>query len=234
VAPPDGLSATATQTRPDEAEGNAFHVRIVNDGATPVTVLSVQLASGAFHAVPPTVREETFPPGATYDLPSRYGAAVCDGSALDPLRVVMSLRGAAGPVETVLPLRSDDGLLRRIHGEECRQQDLAKRLAVELVGPLEADPEEPDRLVGTLRLDRLDEGGAIELSSLRGTVLFGASLRADAGSPVLRLGPGQDRLRRLSSSTSPRAPPTRSRRARSRTRSWPSSRSCRRLPWRPR
>lgn len=166
--PPAGLSASATQTRPDEAAGHRFQVKVDNAGSAPVTVTGLQLRSPGFRPAPFTEREETFPPGIDYDLPAPYGAVDC-GHGVEPLTVALSLREGAGTREVVVPLRSDDGLMARIHAAECRQQALAGQLAVSLAGDLVPDGQ---ALRGVLRVQRRNTREPVAVDSVTGSVIY--------------------------------------------------------------
>lgn len=168
-SPPAGLTASATQTRPDEAAGHRFQVKVDNAGSAPVTVTGLQLRSPGFRAAPFTAREETFPPGIAYDLPAPYGDVDCR-HGVDPLRVVLTLREGDRTRQVLVPLRSDDGLMARIHAGECRQQALAGQVAVSLAGAL--TPDGPQALRGVLHVQRRATREGVAVDSVTGSVIY--------------------------------------------------------------
>lgn len=86
-APP--LSVSLDQSR-DLENRHLLAVGLVNEGDTPVQVVRLQLRSGAWSTVAPTVREELLAPGRRLAFPLTYGRADCRGSG--PALVVVGYR----------------------------------------------------------------------------------------------------------------------------------------------
>lgn len=172
--PPPGVTALATQTRPDEAAGDRFQVKVSNDGAVPVTVSGVQLRSPGFAPAPVTTREEVFPPGIAYDLPAPYGSPVCD-RPVAPLEVLLRLREGGTTRDVVAPLAEDDGLMGRIHDTECRQRALARQVQVQLdprLVPVPGTSGADLELGGVLHVRRGTTQEPVTVPSTRGNVLY--------------------------------------------------------------
>ena len=162
------MTAVAAQNRFDEVDPGSFEIGVTNTGTTPFTVTSVRLDSPGFAATDATAREEPFPPSVRYDMPARYGAARCD-RAVEPATAVVEVRPAQGPAQTVrVPLASPDGLLARLHDQDCARQDLAQKVQVTL-----ADVRQDGVDVrAAVHVQRLSAGGTITVTELRDSKLF--------------------------------------------------------------
>jgi len=179
------VRAVATQTRFDQVEDRVFEITITNTGQAPFTVSSVRLDAPGFDPVPASLRDEPFQPGDTYDMPAHYGPARC-AAATEPARAVVELHRDGGPTGTLrLPLDSPDGLLRRLHDQDCARQDLSRQVHVTL-----ADVR-LDGLVlrAAVRVERAGSAAAITATELRDSKLFAFTVSLPA-----RLEASADRL----------------------------------------
>jgi hypothetical protein len=190
AAPAPELTAEARQYRADVAH-RRLAVALTNEGAEPVTVLSVQLAAPGFEPQAATERVVELAPGARVDLRTQYGAARCDGPPPGPpdlARVtVRAPDGSQDELRVVLP--PGTGLLERIRTKDCAQREL--RAAVDLqLGPTWTRSGE--RLVGELVVLRGSGDAPVTVTEPAGHIVF--TVRpAVAASPLVALAPGQRR-----------------------------------------
>lgn len=175
-APAPALVAHASQTRPDAAAGGRFQVVVENTGTLPFTVRSVQLVSPAYAKGPPAEADSDFEPGHRVSLPAPFGAVRCAASAKGA-QVALSLVVQGEQQTRNYPLRSDNGLLERIHAKECAALALAKKVNLELDDELLLDGAQAEpALNGVLTVTRRSADGAVKVSGTRGSVLYNVTL----------------------------------------------------------
>ena len=160
-----GLEAEAVRLRTDEAIGGQFQVRITDTGDDAFTVTSVALDSPGFTALPASVETAQFAPGRVIDLPTPYGAPVCDAEPL-PAAVRLTVVRPDGARETVrAPLSAD--VLQLIHDDECAVLAVAEVVDVAITGL--ADTAEA--LDGSLTLTRREGDEPVVAATLGRSVL---------------------------------------------------------------
>lgn len=188
--PPQGLIAVATQTRPDAAEGGRFQI-LMTAGPQPIVARTLRLVAPGFTPVAPTVVDTAFRSEERWSLPVPYGEVICteqgDGG---PFAAEASLSVDGGPVRTVrVPLVSPDGLMERIHREECAAHLLARQvsLGLRVTGPgtgTGVDAVIPAQLL----LTRRDTAEEVTVDEVQGSVLYSV-----AGTDLpATLAPGSD------------------------------------------
>ena len=143
-----GLRAEAVRLRTDEAIGGQFQVRITNTGDDAFRVTSVALDSPGFTALPPSSETAEFAAGRVIDLPTPYGAPVCDAEPI-PAAAQLTVVRPDGSQEAVrAPLSAD--VLGLIHDEECAVLAVAEVVDVAVTDLA----DEGDSLAGSLTLTR--------------------------------------------------------------------------------
>ena len=184
VPPVAGIEALAVQLRTDEALGGQVQVRVTDTGTEPFTVTSVAIDSPGFAPLPDRAETAAFVPGRTIDLPTPFGAALCDRAA-EPAAARLTVVRPDGRSEVLrVPLGAGD--LVRIHAETCAAAAALAVAGVTVTG-LTVDGEV---VTGSLVLTRAgDDDRPVTLTRLEGNVLYDA----DADLPV-RLGEGRASL----------------------------------------
>jgi hypothetical protein len=159
-----GLEAEAVRLRTDEAIGGQFQVRITDTGDDAFTVTSVALDSPGFTALPATAETAEFAPGRVIDLPTPYGAPVCDAEPLPAAAQLTVVRpGAQEAVRA--PLSAD--VLQLIHDEECAVLAVAEVVDVAVTDLA----DEGDALAGSLTLTRREGDEPVTAATLGRSVL---------------------------------------------------------------
>jgi hypothetical protein len=160
-----GLEAEAVRLRTDEAIGGQFQVRITDTGDDAFTVTSVALDSPGFTALPATAETAEFAPGRVIDLPTPYGAPVCDAEPL-PAAAQLTVVRPDGAQEAVrAPLSAD--VLQLIHDEECAVLAVAEVVDVAVTDLA----DEGDSLAGSLTLTRREGDEPVTAATLGRSVL---------------------------------------------------------------
>jgi hypothetical protein len=160
-----GLEAEAVRLRTDEAVGGQFQVRITDTGDDAFTVTSVALDSPGFTALPATAETAEFAPGRVIDLPTPYGAPVCDAEPL-PAAAQLTVVRPDGTQEAVrAPLSAD--VLQLIHDEECAVLAVAEVVDVALTDLADAGGS----LAGSLTLTRREGDEPVTAATLGRSVL---------------------------------------------------------------
>jgi hypothetical protein len=167
VPPVTGIEAVAVQLRTDEALGGQVQVRVTGTGSEPFTVTSVAIDSPGFAPLPDRAVTAAFVPGRTIDLPTPFGAVVCDRAA-EPAATRLTVVRPDGRSEVLrVPLAAED--LTRIQAEACAAQAVFAVAGVAVTG-LAVDGE---TVTGSLALTRAgDDDRAVTLSRLDGNVLY--------------------------------------------------------------
>lgn len=170
-----GMRALAIRLRTDLAVGGQFQTRITNTGSEPFKVVAVSLDSPGFQRLPFAGRLAMFNPGATIDLPTRYGEVVCgEDIGVDPVFAAVQLQRPDGAIEEVrIPLEAPDDIIDIIHSEECHALALAATVDVSLGGDFTTTEVDGQTVVeATITLTRRDNTEEITLSELRGSVVL--------------------------------------------------------------
>jgi hypothetical protein len=103
------------------------------------------------------------------DLPTPYGAPVCDTTPL-PAAAGLTLVRPGGRVESVrVPLAAD--VLELVHHEECAMRAVAEVVDVSVTGLV----DDGDALLGTLTLTRRDGEPRVAATTLSRSVLLDAA-----------------------------------------------------------
>jgi hypothetical protein len=180
-----GLAAEAVRLRTDEAIGGQFQVRITDTGEEPFTVTSVALDSPGFTVLEPRQLSAEFVPGRVIDLPTKYGAPVCDADAQPAGARITVVRPGQPAEELLVPLEGD--VLTLIHDEECAVLAVAEVVDIAVTGL----HEEGDDLVGQIELTRRSGDEPVTAHRLGRSVL----LEADAPDLPAELAAEDDGLR---------------------------------------
>jgi hypothetical protein len=167
-----GIEARAVQLRTDEAPGGQVQVRVTDTGSEPFTVTSVAIDSPGFAPLPDEAVTAGYVPGRTIDLPTPFGAAVCD-HAPEPAAARLGVVRPDGRAEVLrVPLAAED--LTRIHAETCAAQAVLAVAGVAVTGTA----VDGRTVTGSLVLTRGgDDDRAVTLTRLDGNTLYDA--RAD-------------------------------------------------------
>ncbi|GGG03038.1 hypothetical protein GCM10007304_16360 [Rhodococcoides trifolii] len=175
-APPSEISASAYRSRVDDATGGQFQITVTNTGERPVDVHSIALDSPGFDSVPPSVRDVQLQQGSRIDIPTLYGAAVCD-SSVEPLSARLSVTREGEPQRDVdVPLDQPYDIIDRIHSEECTAERVESEVTLTL--SISAPPAvSTDPLNASLEVTRGKFDGPIRVDELAGSLLYG--LKAD-------------------------------------------------------
>jgi len=189
------MSALAVRLRTDVAVGGLFQTRMTNTGSESFSVLAVSLDSPGFEQLPFGGRPAAYRPGATIDLPTPYGAAVCDeGIGVDPAYTAVQVQRPDGRMEEVrVPLAAPDDILDRIHTEECHQLALAAAVEVSLGGFTHTEADGKAVLQSEIALTRGGNTDEIALTELRGSVVFDVSF-AEPDDPPSPMASDEDEL----------------------------------------
>jgi len=193
--PVPGLRALAVRLRTDVAIGGQFQTRITNTGSDPFRVLAVSLDSPGFERLPFAGRPADYNPGATIDLPTEYGPALCgEGVGVDPVFSALQVQWADGRLEDVrVPLEAPDDIIDRIHDEQCHALALAAAVGVALGGFSPAELDGRAALQADITLTRGENTEEIALTELRGSVVFDVSF-AEGSEPAPAMAADQREL----------------------------------------
>jgi hypothetical protein len=165
-----GMAAEVVRLRTDEAVGGQVQVRLTNTGDEAFTVTAVALDSPGFTALAERPVTAEFPPGRVIDLPTPYGAPVCDVAPVPAAAGVTVVR-PGGETEAVhVPLAAD--VLELVHDEEC-----AVLAVTEIVDVTVADlADDGDALTGSLTLTRRTGDQRVTATALGRSVLLDAEV----------------------------------------------------------
>lgn len=182
-----GIRALAVRLRTDLAVGGQFQTRITNTGSEPFSVLAVSLDSPGFDRLPFAGRPAVYNPGATIDLPTLYGKAVCGaGVVVDPVFAAVQVQRPDGQTDELrVPLEASDDIVDRIHGEECHALALAEAVDVSLGGDFSTAEVDGETVVqATITLTRGENTEEIALTELRGSVVIYVLFADDSDAPA--------------------------------------------------
>ena len=190
-----GMRARAVRLRTDVAIGGQFQTRLSNTGTETFTVVGIRLDSPGFEQLPFAGRPGRFQRGATIDLPTAYGAALCgDGIGVDPAYAAVQVQRPDGLIEEArVPIEAPDDILDRIHSEECHLIELAAAVGVTLGGFTLAQDDGEPVMQADITLTRGDNSEEIALSELRGSVVWDASF-AEPDEPPPSMAPQDSEL----------------------------------------
>jgi hypothetical protein len=186
--PAPGGPRLAAPVQQDRLDATRRMVTVPLTSPRAVTVESVQLAGPYFAVVPAVSFGQPLAAGGRIDFPVGYGAAQCGAKAGRTIAVVTVRPG--GTVR--LPVTGD--ALGRLWRADCVQQHLEAAFTVTWSGPwrrLPASPGQAQRLGGTLRLALTTTQASVEVTGLRGSVLYDL---AGTGTGHARLGGRQSTL----------------------------------------
>ncbi len=167
-AGPSALPLTVSLDQSRDLENrHLLAARVTNDGGEPVDVVRLQVRSGAWSTVAPTVREETLAPGRRLAFPVPYGAADCRSAGAASL--VVGYRRDGALQEAVVPVPAEDPLLPRLHRREC---DLAALGRAADVGFAPGWTRVGDTARGELRLSRRRGDTPVTVTAVDGSVIL--------------------------------------------------------------
>jgi hypothetical protein len=132
--------------------------------------------------LPATRVTAEYAPGRVIDLPTPYGAPVCDVGIQPVGARITVVRPGRGAAEVRVPLAGD--VLTRIHEEECAVQAVAETVGIAVTGL----HDDGDALAGELRLTRRAGREPVTARQLSRSVL----LEANAPELPVELGADQD------------------------------------------
>jgi hypothetical protein len=164
-----GMAAEVVRLRTDEAVGGQVQVRVTNTGGDVFTVTAVALDSPGFTALPEKPVTAEFAPGRVIDLPTPYGAPVCDVAPLPAAAELTVVRPGVGTEAVHVPLAAD--VLQLVHDEECAVLAVGEVVGVTVTG-LAGDG---DALWGSLTLTRRTGEQRVTATALGRSVLLEAS-----------------------------------------------------------
>ncbi|RBY82658.1 hypothetical protein [Blastococcus sp. TF02A-26] len=169
VPPVEGIAAEAVENRTDRAAGGQVQVKVSDTGAEPFSVTSVAIDSPGFEPLPAVPVTASFVPGRRIDLPTPYGAPVCD-TAAEPAAARLTVVRPSGAVEELrVPMAAE--VLTVVHGRLCASLAVGDLVTVEVVDLV----ERPESLVGRLVLTRAgDDERPVVATRVEGNVLYSA------------------------------------------------------------
>lgn len=169
VPPVAGIAAEVVENRTDRAAGGQVQVKVTDTGTEPFTVSSVALDSPGFAPLAPVPVTASFVPGRRIDLPTPYGAPVCD-TAAEPAAARLTVVRPGGAVEELrVPLAAE--VLAGIHARLCAAVAVRELVAVAVVDLV----PQGDVLTGRLAVTRTggDDAG-VTVTRVEGNVLYAA------------------------------------------------------------
>lgn len=187
AAPAPALSADARQYRSD-VPLRLLSITTTNDSDRTVRIERVQLQARGFVALPSAPVDVLLKPGERVDVPVAYGRSRCASPLPDGVDAARMLvrTGTGAPVEVVVRIRPDGGLLPRLHASECAQATVRGAVSLTLAP---AWVRRGDRLEGALVVQRVAGDAPVEVVEPAGHIVFTVSGRLPA-----RLRPGATTL----------------------------------------
>jgi hypothetical protein len=174
---PDKLSAQVVQLRRDEALGRV-EVGVTNEGSDQVAVTRLRLRIDGFTGGGWVAKDSPIPAGQVVNLPVPYGAARCPAAGAPVVgRIRVDMRLAAtyeAPARVVhLAATASRPLVTRILTALCTAERLRAEVALSF-GPTWRSEGHGDglRLHTTIEARLAPSAGALDLSQLRGNVLY--------------------------------------------------------------
>jgi hypothetical protein len=183
TTPAPGGPRLAAPVQQDRLDATRRMVTVPLTSPQAVTIESVQLVGPYFAVVPAAPFAQPLAGGTRIDFPVGYGAAQCAAKAGKTIAVVTVRPGGT----LRLPVTGD--ALGRLWRADCVQQRLEAAFSVTWAGPwrrLPAAAGQAQRLGGTLQLALRSAKTSVEVTGLRGSVLYDL-----VGTGHARLGGGQ-------------------------------------------
>ncbi|MGY1772738.1 hypothetical protein [Blastococcus sp. SYSU D00813] len=167
VPPVAGIAAEVVENRTDRAAGGQVQVKVTDTGSEPFSVTSVAIDSPGFAPLAAVPVTASFVPGRRIDLPTPYGAPVCD-TAAEPAAARLTVVRPGGAVEELrVPLAAE--VLALVHARMCAAIGVQQVVTV-AVADLEAGAES---LTGRLVLTRTgSDDRAVTATRVEGNVLY--------------------------------------------------------------
>ncbi|NYJ06116.1 hypothetical protein [Petropleomorpha daqingensis] len=132
-----------------------------------------------------TPNEAALPDGTALDFPVVLGTADCDGPP-GTAEAEVVVRDPTGGTRTLDVPLDDDGLVRRLHAEDCADEALRAQVAIEVAG---VAPVDEHSVQVTVRLRRLSGDDAVRVTGTRPNTVY--DLSTDGRLPTLRHGGGE-------------------------------------------
>jgi hypothetical protein len=179
VATPAGLSVSVLQYRLDY-EIRRIQIKVINDGADPVTVSAARLTSPAFTADAAWLSkdradETMIAPGTATDLPALLAPTNCAGRPALTGSARIDLRLADGTIgrTAALPVQDPFGSIAKVHSQDCRRAAALAIADLTLVDPLRTTTRD-GALLGLLDLKLTPTGapGSLTVESIGSTTLL--------------------------------------------------------------
>jgi hypothetical protein len=172
------LTGALLQYRRDEL-ARRLQVRLTAHRAG-LVVEQLTFRTQGWPAAAATTNDAQLPSGTALDLPVVLGTADCSGPPGAPSAEVV-VRDPAGRTQTLEVPLDDDGLVRRLHAEDCADQALRAQVAIEVA---DVQPADERSVLVTVRLRRLSGGDAVEVTGTRPNTVY--DLTAHGRLPTLR------------------------------------------------
>lgn len=170
-AVPSGITTSVFETRFDAALGQV-QLRVTNDSADSVTIVSAALVSGRYPDATPFDRGQSVPAGSARDLPVKLGTPACSATETDDrARVVVALENGR-TAETLLPLDGDD-ILAAAQERDCRIEAVATHAEVRPPSALVWTPGAAAAAVLVFDVIPTGAPGSLTIRSANPTTLLG-------------------------------------------------------------
>lgn len=191
-----GLSASIVQLRRDEVL-KRVEIAVTNTSRVPVVIQTIDLHVPGYSGGGRQPEDEPLPPGQVVNLPTPYGEISCPATGdvgVGEPRVVVQVRRASDPTSYTVELTPTDprGLVLGIATSTCVAQRLTSEVAMSF-GPWRRTGSGADTVLhGTLHA-RLRADTPLDLTQLRGTVLFDLLPGDPTAAPLAHLTPARPR-----------------------------------------
>lgn len=166
-----GVTATIEQTTAFQPRG-LLEVRLHNASDQPLSITRLRLLDHRFDAVARTARDVDVAAGPRrVMIPLPYGRARCEpvpAATTSNIEVGVEQHGDA-PVLVPVDAEGEE-FLRSLHDRECGQQRIRDAVSIGFSGPYEKVAAAT--VQATLRVERRNGSDDIEVTTMRGTVVF--------------------------------------------------------------
>jgi hypothetical protein len=180
AGPDQAVTGELLQYRRDEL-ARRLQVRLTAHEAG-LVVEQLTFATHGWPAAPGTPNGAELHNGTALDLPVVLGTADCTGPP-GRAEADVVVRDATGTDRTLEVPLDDDGLVRRLHAEDCADEALRAQAAIEVT---DVEPADARSVTITVRLRRLSGSDPVRVTGTRPNTVY--DLTADGRLPTLRRG----------------------------------------------
>lgn len=189
AAEPPDLAAKLVRSRRDEAN-DRLRIELTNEGTAPVAIDGLRLIAPPFTPEPGEISGgRQLKPGQTTAYRVVHGEPECVGDNPTPGEVTVEVASGDRTI-TVDPGQSAD-LIRRLLNIECARARILDVVSIHFDTEWELDSNGSEQ-VGTLLLERREDGPAVTLTGVRNSINYSLELLEPGSQPTLE--PGQRTL----------------------------------------